>query len=115
MKIVLIGVFVASALIVGCSDAEQKAQRKKESDAELTEIKLQRIVRGFVEAKLKDPKSAEFRNQKGGCGEVNSKNSFGAYTGFKRFIAGGENMVYIEGDPILALGAFEEAWDKVCK
>ncbi|AVS91419.1 hypothetical protein C8246_05925 [Paracidovorax avenae] len=42
---------------------------------------------------LKDPNSAQFRDikykpNKGGwtmCGEVNAKNSFGAFTGFQRF------------------------------
>jgi hypothetical protein len=49
-----------------------------------------------LKALLKDPDSAKFRNVvvtrlSGGnlmlCGEVNSKNAFGAYTGFKGFIA----------------------------
>ncbi len=45
---------------------------------------------------LKDPAAAQFRNVNvkdyaGGvlvCGEVNGKNSYGAYVGFKRFVAG---------------------------
>jgi hypothetical protein len=43
-----------------------------------------------VEFLLKDPDSAEFRSVRESakryvCGEVNAKNSFGAYTGFRRF------------------------------
>lgn len=38
---------------------------------------------------LKDPESSKFRDVRQSsaavCGEVNAKNSFGAYTGFKRF------------------------------
>lgn len=52
---------------------------------------------GSVRANLKDPDSADFRSEfvsklsNGAlvlCGEVNAKNSFGGFTGFKRFIAG---------------------------
>ena len=38
-----------------------------------------------VKKVLKDPNSAQFQNIKGICGEVNAKNSYGGYTGFKRF------------------------------
>ena len=49
-----------------------------------------------IASKLKDPGSAQFRNVKLKlyidkpvvCGEVNAKNSYGGYVGFKRFIAG---------------------------
>lgn len=43
-----------------------------------------------IENKVKevafDPSSAQFRNQKGNCGEVNAKNKFGGYTGFKKYV-----------------------------
>lgn len=42
-----------------------------------------------VAAELRDPSSAQFRNIMEGtetaCGEVNAKNAFGAYTGFRKF------------------------------
>lgn len=49
-----------------------------------------------VASSLKDPDSAKFRNVavksfgilKVVCGEVNGKNSYGGYVGFKRFVAG---------------------------
>lgn len=49
-----------------------------------------------IENQLKDPLSAQFRNVMfkpygSGtvvCGEVNGKNSYGAYNGFQRFVAG---------------------------
>jgi hypothetical protein len=46
-------------------------------------------------ASLRDPRSAQFQDvqttrlQSGGvavCGEINGKNAFGAYVGFKRFV-----------------------------
>ena len=50
----------------------------------------------LIKERLKDPDSAKFRNtfivrvqgQALLCGEVNSKNSFGGYTGFTRFMMG---------------------------
>ena len=44
----------------------------------------------LVRSELRDPGSAQFRNVRsasGGttCGEVNGKNAFGAYAGFRRF------------------------------
>lgn len=54
-------------------------------------------ARESVVLKFKDPDSAKFRNEViyhnssltsigiGVCGEVNSKNSYGAYTGFKKY------------------------------
>ncbi|MDD9321958.1 hypothetical protein M0O54_17895 [Acinetobacter lactucae] len=48
---------------------------------------------------LKDPDSAQFQNIKGYCGEVNSKNSYGGYVGFKRYVSidGGVLMEDSEG------------------
>jgi hypothetical protein len=51
-------------------------------------------AKAAVAASLRDPSSAEFRNIMVGtsatCGEVNGKNGFGAYAGFKPF-------VYVDG------------------
>nr|WP_321329066.1 hypothetical protein [Alcaligenes faecalis] len=87
----------------------------KKSDPALTEIKLQRLAREYVTANLKDPGSAEFRNQKSMCGEVNAKNSFGGMTGYTRFIAARSDFVVMENDPALERGAFSESWDRFCK
>lgn len=56
-----------------------------------------------VKAGLKDPASAQFRNVKYNngkasvCGEINSKNSFGGYTGFGRFCMYLGEYVLFEG------------------
>ncbi len=46
-------------------------------------------IKAGVAAELRDPSSAQFRNIMEGtevaCGEVNAKNAFGAYTGFREF------------------------------
>lgn len=54
-------------------------------------------VRKGMEGSLKDPESVQFREVKVGrkpgepvdyvCGKMNAKNGFGAYTGFRRFLA----------------------------
>jgi hypothetical protein len=53
---------------------------------------------------LLDPASAEFRNVANGpevCGEVNAKNSYGGYTGFKVFIFDrATKHLWIEDSPL---------------
>lgn len=83
--------------------------------SDLNEIKLQRLVRSYVTDQLKDPDSAQFRNQYGLCGEVNAKNGFGGYTGYVRFMAGAKDKVFMEDDPRLEAGAFDEVWNSLCK
>lgn len=57
---------------------------------------------------LKDPESAQFRNERltasgALCGEVNSKNSFGGYLGFKHYILAGPGANYIEDAGVLGI------------
>lgn len=59
-----------------------------------------------VRRQLKDPESARFQNTRlaayaGGmvlCGEINAKNSYGGYVGFKRFVAGSISATMQETD-----------------
>ncbi len=50
----------------------------------------EREVQEAVAAQLRDPSSAEFRDltigENSSCGEVNGKNGFGAYSGFREFV-----------------------------
>lgn len=60
-------------------------------------IPKKRVV---VTQHLKDSSSAEFRNErmtsKGWlCGELNSKNGFGAYNGFKRYVVTSDGKGYL--------------------
>jgi hypothetical protein len=77
-----------------------------------------------VLAKLRDPSSASFRNTffhlarlKGtpvpmSCGEVNSKNGFGGYTGYERYVSAGDaNLTLLEEQ----VADFEIAWKKLCQ
>lgn len=74
--------------------------------------------RSVLEEKLRDPASAQYRNEvlylfsdDSGtlCGEVNSKNSFGGYTGFKRFMAY-KKFAFIED----VAGDFGVVWENGC-
>jgi len=72
-----------------------------------------------IKARMKDPESARFRNvfvshSLGGplvCGEVNAKNSFGGYTGFQRFVSGGDQQVV---DTDMAPGEMDSLWPQAC-
>lgn len=92
-------------------EAERRAQASYERD-------LVYEAKKTVAASLKDPDSAQFRDvffnetAKGGsvvCGQVNSKNSLGAYTGFQRFISNGQTTFLEEKDSNIG-----ETWAQVC-
>ena len=108
----LIGMLLVFLLLTACGQSEAE---KAKSAAAMTEIRSQRMAREFVTGVLKDPGSAEFRDQRGFCGQVNSKNSFGGYVGFKRFIAASEEMVVFAGDDRMTSSDFEQAWSKFCR
>ena len=59
-------------------------------------------LRMHATAQASDPASVQFRGESISadgwlCGEMNAKNGYGAYAGFKRFISRSENEAYIEG------------------
>ena len=92
---------------------EKKAQQEKWFGAE-TIVAAQRAVR----ASLKDPDSAKFKDvyanyteefQVVACGQINSKNSLGGYTGFKRFVSNGRTAI-IEGRDNIT-----DAWKGACQ
>ncbi len=105
-------VVCAMATLVGCG--ESSPDQKARSDAAMREIKMQRLAREHVSGLVRDPKSAEFRNQSGSCGEVNSKNAFGAYTGYQKFIAGSAQLVVFERDSGVTPSEFKQMWDQFC-
>jgi hypothetical protein len=65
---------------------------------------LEREAKEAVARQMKDPGSVQFRDiasysdQKLVCGEVNAKNSFGAYTGFVRFYVD-NGRTHLSDDP----------------
>ena len=75
----------------------------------------------MVRTKLKDGDSAKFKNvyfHKGAkgipmtCGNVNSKNSFGGYSGYQRFISAGRpELTYLEEQ----VSDFDRIWNLFCR
>lgn len=90
----------------------EKERRDREREARDRAIAIEVDAEIALKNFLKDPESAQIRNQSGMCGEVNSKNSFGGYTGFKRFIAS-PAIVAIDGENIES-GEFQTVWEKFC-
>lgn len=98
--------FVLFLILKSCSSSDSP----KQDSPEMTEIKLNRLGRERVTVLLKDPDSAKFRNEISFCGEVNSKNGFGAYTGYTRYIGAGESMTLLDDGS----NEFNAAWQQVC-
>lgn len=68
---------------------------------------------------MKDPDSTQFRGDylEGDgwlCGELNSKNEYGAYAGFKRFLSNAKSgKIFIEGMQNVNEGNLEESTSEV--
>lgn len=99
------------AAVAGCG--ETPAQKKHKEATAL-------IVMGekYVKEKIREPASAQFRNQfigKGGapCGEVNAKDAFGAYLGYQRYISVARELTMLAQD--LPPHEFEESWQEMCR
>lgn len=104
--LIVIAILVLISLIVAMCSFSEKSNNDKQKEA-FTILNSQEAVK----TKLKDAQSAEFKNMKGMCGEVNAKNGFGAYTGFKRYVASGE-IVVIEGQ--IDQSEFNKVWHEIC-
>lgn len=112
--LVVVGIGVVVMLVMRTSSRYDAPSAKAEQPNEYAII---RVGQRAVESRLKDADSAKFRNQYVGssgvpCGEVNSKNSFGAYNGFKRYIASGGGISVIEGE--IPDDQFEASWQRLC-
>lgn len=105
---------IASAAFAGPEDAYDKTTDAK---------KIAWMQKGMeaVKAKLKDPKSSQFRRvyfHKSAdqipitCGEVNSKNGFGGYGGFQKFVSGGKtDLTFLEDE----IEDFATVWNRFCQ
>ena len=84
----------------------------REDDGRTARLNIQYAAENAIRAVLKDESAARFEDQNGFCGRVNSKNSFGAYTGFRRYAFNGA-MVVIEGENMTA-AEMDKVWAKIC-
>ncbi len=100
----------------------------------INESLLMSRVKDSVRSKLSDPESAKFRNlhkyiltdklkeqRVYVCGEVNARNGFGGYTGYKRFFFiiekdGKEDVIFGEDmSPLIPEEAMAMWWRDMCK
>lgn len=106
----VVGLVIFAAMKLFTTDPAREASKKEA----VTLGNMQYLAQGYVKGKMKDPSSAQFQNQRGVCGEVNSKNGFGAYTGFRRYIATSPEMVIIEHESGLSPADFNKFWNQSC-
>lgn len=115
---ILMGVFGGSGESDSSSqEASQPTEKKENKAGALLFFAQQQIKSG-----AKDPESVQFRGEQlhentelgaVACGEANGKNSFGAYTGFKGFVAvEKDNALYMQ-DGVNGK-KFIEKWNKFC-
>lgn len=108
------GLVVLSLLMQAIESGEPKTEQSKAEDFYWN-------ARVTVKESLKDPESAKFgairivRTKNGflACGEVNARNSFGGYTGMKRFMsngAGGTTLIEDSSNEEI----FSTTWAELC-
>jgi hypothetical protein len=104
-----------SKLLLACSLSILAFAAHADEGQSLTSLATQAVAQT-----RKDPEAAQFRNvaiRDGGktrivCGEVNGKNSYGGYVGFRKFFVYEDslNVLVKKGDPIM-----DQLVDLACK
>lgn len=99
---------------------ERQKQTEKEDKQKYLDNRMMGAWKGAIQSVLVDPNSADFkdmvfvRDTDGtayACGEVNSKNRMGGYTGYKGFITAGlKEYTLIEGET----KGFAKYWNQIC-
>lgn len=110
---------MAMLVLGGCGPSEKESAAAKDAaeQAAMTTAMKDELTR-----MLKDPGAAQFRDERltafgaALCGEVNSKNSFGAYGGFKRFVVVKPVGAYLDGEGgDFAQAMFTSNWNTHCQ
>lgn len=113
MKIAVIGIAVVAVGLMASRPDDSTTSPAAEPTYPRAEIST--VARSMIRAAAKDADSLKFRNEftaRAGiyCGEVNGKNSFGGYAGFKRFIANGKTVLFDDE----STRDFAKAWGEFC-
>ncbi len=105
--IICVVIFIGYKYFSGKEERELEQQVRKAFYAEISRSQ------SLVEAHLKDPDSAEFKDQVYNCGLVNAKNGFGAYMGYKRYVVV-LDQVFLEGANANS-DSMTKLWNEACK
>lgn len=118
MKKLTIVIFTVILMFVGCGSDKKSSNNDGKNDEKYKELSWIELGKDSVRNRLKDGSSAEFRNvffNNNGtavsCGEVNSKNSFGAYSGYQRFISAGDILTILEEE---ISDGIQTVWNQYC-
>jgi hypothetical protein len=120
MNKLIICSFLALSL-VGCGKSQAEIEKEKQAQitAQKAKIEQEKKLKEQAEIKateevvkyyLKDGESARFRNVIKNCGEVNAKNSWGAYSGFSRFIVRDDKQVNFESPDNIYFDAMVQSY-----
>lgn len=112
----VLGIMMAATVGVGIGlwSNQTKNDNVNMSHVEfVNEVNEQSLSESRLKSMLKDPNSAAISSQHGYCGLVNSKNSLGGYSGYKRYVAS-PSIVVIEGEDI-STDEFQQIWDANCR
>ncbi len=114
MVTALLGITLTANVLAGSEDSYDRTTDGKK-------IAWMDLGKQAVKKQLHDPSSAKFRNvyfNKGSdgipmtCGEVNSKNSFGGYGGYQKFVSAGKpELTFLEEQ----VTDFSTIWIRLCK
>jgi len=106
------------------AEAASAVEKDKALDREVRAEFLSRqmvVARAAVEAELREPGSATFRNViaiddgMAFCGEVNGANAFGGYAGWTTFISVGDSVSFAPTTAGPMANLFEASFDKKCR
>lgn len=111
-------IFIVYSCDSESSSPSEKTQVQKESDERWKQNLWNEKGKDAIRSRLKDPSSAVFDkvffNDNGiptSCGEVNSKNSFGAYTGYQSYLYAGDTLAMLEEEDKTL---FVKTWNELC-
>lgn len=106
---------IMAASISGCGPSEKQLKEEAQQKAKDAEIAKTEKIQSRIRDRFNDPASTQFRNTKllsssnVFCGEVNSKNAYGGYAGFKLFaVNSGGEIVILEKIPAVEIVALSK-------
>lgn len=109
---------MAMLVLAACGPSEKEKIAAREAAEQAQAIAT---LREGVARKLLDPGSAQFRDERltpfnsALCGQVNGKNTLGAYVGFKRFYGAGTLSVIDDSGLPFEQNLFDSMWNTHCQ